>query len=472
MNVHPSQRRFACESCKKHKARCQRIQQTDPKCSRCAMLGVECDPGHQKKVGRPKRSESISVHKVLKSSGTSSKKKFREANKEHHQPQHSPQSLIFSNGSFDRLDPMLVLPQTRDIPITLHASMSGRTHTQQSPPTAPLAWGLQPWVSDERLLVDASNETSPVDQYATMIMPPFYSSPDDVSDPESEWPDISTIPLSLHADSLAWLSPPTPTERDRGPKLTGVMYFNTKLRTVVNEPASLHYATTNHSELPDIADTLSRIGQDLDLRRAAVRCHRSVLSLDVLIYRQGPLFIDGYTLGEFLISTSQDFLHILTRLQASRKWKTSTSFRTIAMSPECLPHALAYTISSIFSQLISFCELFLEHLTGRIERASTQPVTPIPGLTLNGKPLDRPCDQGVLFCNIVLGILEELENVLGFGTDSEGTGLLSTKQIDDLWSHLDCGEGVVSGYGIMQPADVKALFRKAAAVFGQLSLKM
>ena len=197
-----------------------------------------------------------------------------------------------------------------------------------------------------------------------------------------------------------------------------------------------------------------------------------MLSLDALIYRQSPLYIDGYTLSEFLISASQDFLHILNRLQASRKWKFSPSFHAAAASPERLPHALADTISIVFSQLISFYELFLEHLTSRIEHISTDPVAQIPGLTLNGKPLARPCDQGVLFCDMVIGLLERMENVLGYGMDGGGKGLLSAEQVDNLWSQMDGTDGVASGHGIMRPADVKALFWKMVAVFEHLSLTM
>jgi len=162
----------------------------------------------------------------------------------------------------------------------------------------------------------------------------------------------------------------------------------------------------------------------------------------------------------------------LTRLRASRKWKFNPSFHAAAVSPERLPHALAYTISTVFSQLISFYELFLEHLTSRIEHISTDPVAPIPGLTLNGKPLARPCDQGVLFCDMVIGLLERMENVLGYGMDGGGKGLLSAEQVDNLWSQMDGTDGVASGHGIMRPADVKALFWKMVAVFEHLSLTM
>lgn len=472
MNIHPSQRRFACEVCKKHKAKCQRLQQTDPKCSRCTMLGVECHAGSQKKVGRPKRSERSLQQEALKSIPISSDVRSRKADKKCRQPPVGRKSIISSKGSDGGYTPMLSTPRTSYLPITPDPSTYIRAPTQLSLLTEPASWQSQAWTPNEQVRIDTYDGTSSTEQYVSTTMPSISLSPDDTSDREPEWPDIAIIPASMHTSSLAWLSPLGDETRFCSPKATGALYFDTRLHTVTNERTPLPRETTSHSDLPDIVDTLSTIRKDMSLRRTIIRRNKSVLSLDTLIYRQSPLFIDNYTLSEFLISASQDFLHVLTRLQASRKWNSSPSCNAAtAASPERLPSALAYTILSIFSQLISFYELFLEHLTSRIERISMKPVAPVPGLTLNGKPLARPCDQGLLFCDMVLGLLESLESVLGLGVEGGGgKGLLFTEQVEDLWSHMDGSNGVASGYGIMRPADVKALFRKVAAVFERLSL--
>lgn len=472
MNIHPSQRRFACEACKKGKAKCQRLRQNDIKCSRCTMLGVECQAGSQKKVGRPRRSERMFEHKVLKSIPMSSDVRSRKANKDYRQPFMSHQSVLYPGGSDDRSGLTLVTPRTSQLPITLHPSMSIRAPKELSLLPEPASWQLLASTPNERVRIDSNNGSSPTDQYIATIMPPLSSSSDDTSDHEPDWPGIATIPTSLHENSLARLAPPGPETRYYSHEATGALYFDTRLRTVTNERTSIQHNPTNHSEQPDIADTLSRIRKDMDLRRAIIRRNKSMLSLDTLIYRNSPLFIGNYTLSEFLISASQDFLQILVRLQASRRWKPNPSFHATAASPERLPHALAHTISSIFSQLVSFYELFLEHLTSRIEHISTYPVAPIPGLTLNGKLLDRPCEQGSLFCDMVLGILERLEDVLGFEGRGAGKGLLSAEQVEDLWSQMDGSDGVASGCGVMRPADIKALFRKVGAVFERLAVIM
>lgn len=436
------------------------------------MLDVECQPGSQRKVGRPRRPERVFEHKVVKSMPISSDVRSRKEKKGHHQSLMSHQSTLYPGGRDDRSVPILVTPRTSYPPITLYPSTSIRSPKEPlSLLMEPVSWQLLPSTPNQRVRIN-SNGSSPTDQYIATIMPPLSSSSDDTSDLEPDWPDIATIPASIHANSLAWLAPPGQETRYFNHEATGELYFDTRLRTVTNDRTSIQHNPTNHSETPDIADTLSRIRKDMDLRRAIIRRNKSVLSLDTLIYRQSPLFIGNYTLSEFLISTSQDFLQVLVRLQASRRWKPSPSFHATAASPERLPHALAHTISSIFSQLVSFYELFLEHLTSRIEHISTFPVAPIPGLTLNGKLLDKPCDQGLLFCDMVLGILERLEDALGFEGGGAGKGLLSVEQVDDLWSQMDGCEGVASGYGVMRPADVKALFGKVGKVFERLSVVM
>lgn len=284
----------------------------------------------RKKVGRPKRSERILEHKVLKSTTISLDKRPRKANKECHQPPNGRKSIISSRGSDEGFTPMLLTPQTRYQHITPNPSTYIRTPTQLSLLTQPADLQLQAWDPNDQFRIDTYNGTRPTDQYAPTIMPSIPLSPDNTSDREPEWPDIAIIPAFMHASSLAWLSPPGREIQYCSPKATGALYFDTKLRTVTNKRAPLPCWTTNHGELPDIVDTLSTIRKDMDHRRTIIRRNKSVLSLDTLIYRQSPLFIDNYTLSEFLMSASQDFLHVLTRLQASRKGRNHTHH---SMSP-------------------------------------------------------------------------------------------------------------------------------------------
>ncbi|UKZ69831.1 uncharacterized protein TrAtP1_010836 [Trichoderma atroviride] len=60
-SIHPSQRRFSCQACRKNKSRCQRLDRNDLKCARCTMLGVECIAESQKKIGRPRRPKPSSM---------------------------------------------------------------------------------------------------------------------------------------------------------------------------------------------------------------------------------------------------------------------------------------------------------------------------------------------------------------------------------------------------------------------------
>lgn len=142
---------------------------------------------------------------------------------------------------------------------------------------------------------------------------------------------------------------------------------------------------------PDLTYTLAKIGLELELRGVVIKYNKATLDLDALIYQKGPLFINNYTLGKFLISTTQDFLHVLVQLRERMNWNANTSLHT-DISPKYLPHTLACIVTGIFTQLISFYELFLEHLTNCIEHIHTRPVALVTGLTFNGKPLAGPCD--------------------------------------------------------------------------------
>lgn len=64
--THPNQIRSACERCRRQKLRCSRqttTQSISPEeaCARCTRLGTSCQPGSQRKLGRPSRREYASA---------------------------------------------------------------------------------------------------------------------------------------------------------------------------------------------------------------------------------------------------------------------------------------------------------------------------------------------------------------------------------------------------------------------------
>jgi hypothetical protein len=476
MHVHPSQRRVACELCKKHKTKCQRLQQTDLKCSRCTMLGADCDPGHQKKVGRPRQSVPISARKVLKIKANTADAKLtsgsvdrRRVSKEHDRLQSESEitSSYGQNAKNSTFVPTPLPSPATTPPSTVHESIYNQMSKWPSMTKKPSNHNPQSWTQSTGLLAIPDDEATMTDPYSTTFIPsPEPSTEEDCSDHESSWPILATIPLQQA--TISRLLDATGTKNNAYSKASDALYFDTENRTITVRAAS---ATISYSSQPDISHTLSKISLELEFRRVVIEYNRSNLDLDALIYQHGPLFINNYTLGEYLISATQEFLQVSIRLRESMESQTNRSF-VPSDAPEHLTHAQARDVTSIFMMLLSFYELFLEHLTSRIERISTRPVAPIPGLTFNGRLLARPCDQGVLFCQVALSLLERLENVLGIVAKSDEAGLLSSEQIEDLWSQLDGGDGVASGRGIMRPADVKSLFRKVAAVFERLSLTM
>jgi hypothetical protein len=200
----------------------------------------------------------------------------------------------------------------------------------------------------------------------------------------------------------------------------------------------------------------------LRLRSTIVQINRLDMNLSLIIHRKGPLFIGGYSLAEYVMVSTQELIHIVGSL-VNQPLSTH-------QHDEQLSACLVSTITDVYCRLLSFFEIFLEHLTDRAERYASDPVIPIPGLTFNGIVLTGPCTQGVLFSSTTYHILGQLEDVLGLDTMSGGKGLLSTTQIDLLCSKLDGSDDLAQSRGIMRPADVKKLFAQVATVLEQLAV--
>ncbi|KAJ8099521.1 hypothetical protein POJ06DRAFT_198709 [Lipomyces tetrasporus] len=466
--VHPTQRRFACEICRKHKSRCLRLYPNDSKCARCTLLGVECTAGQQKKVGRPRRA-AASADEATKDSENS----------------HS----------------------------TIDDSRAARVEEMVSsqPASKEPSW---------------SNRFSP----APTLVPILITTRDDGFSAATTWPAIgvdSLNPLQKPGKgSLSWDAPndletcststrnsvlgiTAPTSHSLNTPLTGM--------TASSPADSIYYPQADSLMIPgptqvavdgiaasEAMAKLSKINLNLHVRVAAAEANRAILDFNGLIFKEGPLYIDNFTLAEFVLGASQEFLLILTRLLANRATRGLLCAQqpTRSTYPDLLPLSssqshqsslynstvpsssypfaaselllapLTLTITSIFIQLISLYELTLEHLTARIERIATEPIAPIPGLTFGGLPLAGPCTQGMLFSEVVVHLLERIERCLGIGVVSEGgeAGLLSARQMDVLWSELDERVGIARGRGMMSPAHVRELFEKVGNIFKQLSL--
>ncbi|KAK9334707.1 hypothetical protein LIPSTDRAFT_338561, partial [Lipomyces starkeyi NRRL Y-11557] len=219
-----------------------------------------------------------------------------------------------------------------------------------------------------------------------------------------------------------------------------------------------------------------------------------------------PLYIDNFTLAEFILKTSQDFLLILTRLLSSRPSRgllcasraaetpfskllslssqshqnnhhnlsssSSSSYPIAAWEPLSAP--LSLTVTSIFTQLVSLYELILHYIAARVERIATDPIAPIPGLTFGGLPLENPCTQGMLFSEVIVHLLERIERALGIVSVPDGgeVGVLSVRQIEVFWSELGGRRVIIPGHAIMGPANLRRLLVKVAFIFKQLSLGM
>ncbi|KAJ8100199.1 hypothetical protein POJ06DRAFT_180724, partial [Lipomyces tetrasporus] len=260
--------------------------------------------------------------------------------------------------------------------------------------------------------------------------------------------------------------------------------------------------TADGIDTSDAIFKLSNMNLDLHIRVAAAEMNKATLDFNSIIYQQSALYIDNFTLAEFMLKTSQDFLLILTRLLSSRPSRgllcasraaktpfskllslssqshqnnhhnlssiSSSSYPIAAWEPLSAP--LSLTVTSIFTQLVSLYELILHYIAARVERIATDPIAPIPGLTFGGLPLENSCTQGMLFSEVIVHLLERIERALGIVSVPDGgeVGLLSVRQIEVLWSELDGRRAIIPGHAIMGPAKLRRLFGKVAFIFKQL----
>lgn len=462
--VHPSQRRFSCESCRRIKARCQRLYPNDAKCARCRLLGLDCTTGQQKRVGRPRRNAHTDDG-ALKHTG-----KLAVV----HQPtprirthDHVENSSAFHESVSNR-ERNHRQDQSMNFPIdpSIASLGTGGDGTYFESPASPAV--NMSFLDPNPLTWDASNDLDDT----------FFSSNNDSAFRSTS----SSSTPSLNAPSTA--SPPTKNSHHAE-------------QNILETPAvdRTDFITTSNAMAQ-----LSKTNLDLHIRMAAVEANRATLNFNGIIYEIGPLFIENLTLAHFLLKASQEFIHLLTRILRSRAtwgmWNAtqtavseslmlssqshankprhppSISSSTPSPASEILFAPIALSITSIFTQIVTLCELHLELLSIRIERMATDPILSLPGLTFGGLPLSEPCLQGVVFCELVIHLLESIEHALGLNPVAgvSATGLLSARQKDVLWSELDCRPGNVLGYGTMRPYDVRVAFGRLRMVLKQIYL--
>ncbi|PKX88337.1 Zn(II)2Cys6 transcription factor domain-containing protein [Aspergillus novofumigatus IBT 16806] len=439
-SIHPSQRRFSCEPCRKHKSRCTRMQENAAKCTRCMVLGAECTIGQQGKVGRPKRA-AVSALGAPKKPGLKSRPSIKTSPSKIFEPQ----SQLNSYG------------KSQETPSFLEVYDRPGVSRIVSPAAMPIPAPSRVTAADDAFFLAPTRSTAG--------MPSFYH-------------DSLTGNVG-HTFDRDFLLPDFDSTLDF--TNTGVHLLDPAAISINCAPDTLtilgRVNAAGDIDNSDAISKLSKINIDLHIRITATERNKAILDLNSILYRESPLFIHNYTLAEFMLNTSEEFLQILKRLCSSqnpfplplqspignRHNPTSTfslTYPFAAAQPLLAP--LSLTITSIFSQLISLYELLLEHLTARIARLAIDPIATIPGITFGGLPLENPCIQGLLFCNLTVHRLEGMERALGISETPEG--------IDVLWSELDERIGITPCSGAMRPARVKRLLGKVAIIFKKLSL--
>ncbi|RBQ76440.1 hypothetical protein FVER14953_03298 [Fusarium verticillioides] len=441
------------------------------------MLDEECNVGGPKKVGRPRKLDSARADKESTEQPRAKPVRSQKKQTTARRPQSVPSPTSVSPESDIFLESMMLSPIT--IPTTI--------------PTTTIS----------------------------IAAPPVETTTNVVFALESSWPtpataDLQTwslrvperLPLKIsscfkHSSAFAdydWNIDDNDVLRIKSSQLSLTDTCSDPARLVIPELGS----PMGSIELSDALSKLSKLNNDLHVRMAAIETHQSVTTLSSILFREGPLFIDNLTLGEFTLSSTQDLFQVLSRLLNNRNCHTplesahmldiinlsgldgqSSSPHSYGgghngPSPNLAPPfpsasqpllaPLVLTITAVFTQLISLYEVLLKHMILWLENIPAEPFGPISGLRIGDVSPQDLCAQGIRFSNASLNFLERIEQILGLNGLPEwgGPGLLSMQQIDLLWSVLDGGEGIAPGHGFMRPAYVKRSLWKALSVMSRV----
>ena len=435
--VHPSQRRVSCEHCRTQKAKCQRVQPDDAKCLRCTLKDLVCGSGQQRKPGRPKRGDFDSSSTGRRKSPVKKRRK-----------QSHVLSILGTPDSGWSEWPIVMTDRwcRKMFPGSVRAepSKDSDTNTLQNGNATTPGVACRDDAAHDRVAYD----TGPI-SLAPMDQALYRGSLAWVS------PGFQVSPRLPSTDGLTGRKVPPPFGVGRPP--THYVHEN-RFSSAATDVATRHGARNGASTMAGLYRTLC----GLRLRRAMVHANKSKMSLNLMIHREGPFFIANYSLCEYVMTATQELVQIAT-------WITCGPQST-CKHDEQLSKCLIPTMMDIYCLILSFFQLFLEHLVAGAERQGENPVIPIPGLTFNGVVLTGPCTQGSLFSSSSFYLLARLENVLGLDPVCRHAGLLSAHQIDALCDRLDRSDDLSKTKGIMRPADLRSLYARVATVMEQLSV--
>lgn len=491
MDVHPSQRRFSCQLCRKNKAKCKRIKPDDLRCVRCTLADVICNLGEQKKVGRPKRKEPVSSSTVDNPQATRRPKQPRKPR--------SKKTRAAVQSKDDNPPPIQdhsCIPGT-DQAFTHQYGGDGAnlpyigdsSFVSLSTPTTPdrdqPSWhslitdlwcqNMLPGAAGGQDLTESGSDSLPYIQTSDLATQQLSRRPSITFAYDSLLPSPKLRDEAFFQGSHSWISPGSGIAPGSSPNSGLIGKKNIPFSLGIGGPP-VYYVHDNKFSSDPRDVLISSVGTDgsgalfrllgiiygLQLRTTIIQSNRSRLNLNLLISRQGLLSVGTLPLADYVMVSTEELIQIIIIL-LNNLWSTD-------MPDGRLSADLVSTIIDIYSRLLSFFQLFLEQLTNSMERVRTDPVIPIAGLTFNNTLVTGPSAQGLLFTSTIYSLLGQLESALGLDSMLGGNGLLSANQIDVLCNKLDKSADLAQTEGIMRPADLKKLYAQAIAVLQRLSV--
>lgn len=480
-SIHPSQKRFSCETCRNHKLRCLRQESDDSKCSRCARLGMVCVSGQQRRVGRPRRQAPAGGPRV----------------------DQGGEGSLQANEALDGTEP----PEFNSGPnVALESAGRSGVDVESS-----WAQAFYPTQTVDSLEVRINTSTAAIAEFPLEIpgVSTSWDTNNGLFNASSLGITTPTCCLSAVTPSSESVSSTTAPLEDRS------FVFD------IQEPLLSARAVTSHQAM----SKLSKLATDLYARTAIAETHHGSIDLHHIICHDSIFGVDNLSLVEFMLRAGQDFLQVLTNLRMSphvrgllcapqpvqrpypglapsagwtrdvsvdddnqtpaasidpsalaasqplspTTYGTRCNLPPIPSSPEPISASLALIITSIYIQLISLYEIILLAIIVRLDRLHIEAIRPIERIQFGGVPLSDSYTQGMVFLQIVVSLLERMERSLGIGMVPAGAtpGLLSKRQQDVLFGELDRagGDGDGKGTGKGRIVRVREEFERVRGAF-------
>ncbi|KAH8898157.1 hypothetical protein GQ53DRAFT_742295 [Thozetella sp. PMI_491] len=377
-SIHPAQQRLSCEGCRKHKAKCQRINADDPKCGRCLIHKIDCNVGTQRRIGRPRRPgvTGATPQSRLRGADDTSRPRQHVSSPNHHAPLSFPVSTSPSSSA-------------SDTPALLGVGLSSFTDAAVFPEST-------------------LGASVPIPSMAVLLPTPHAP----LSRPRIEHPTS----LSYAPAATLW---PQPSVDTISVSMATLSLININLQNRIQ-------ATEAHKHILDLDLIIYRRGplfiNNLTLTEFTLKASQEYLSVLTNLHS---------AVSHQKSFASTPLRHNGLSLSPRPPDQSLTAPVTLAII------SIFAQLLDLYELNLRCLLTRLEKLN--VEPIAS---TSLPGLTFEAPNPDTRCMQGMLFVETIHNLLQRMEVSLGISWGPErGDGLLSPRQMCTLWNEISDESG-------------------------------